>query len=327
MPPPGGSVIGSAVSQGLLNAMLRLPAQGMANRAAFYVLNECRRWLVRAAGDPLVRYRLENAEILLPLSHMLPIHRRMFPDYSSNVGRIARHVLAKYPELTFIDMGANVGDTVAVLRSQAHFPVLCIEGNEQFFAILQMNAARLWREVDIERALVAPVAGEIRGRLVAREGTAYFEQDESSGEAFTGKTLSDVLRLHRRFARSKMIKVDTDGWDSRILRGELELLREVRPVVFFEYAPYFFALCQDDGFQVFESLRAIGFKRLLVYENTGDYLLEADIENTALLEDLHALYSRKGAERYADMCAFHEEDTDLCETIRRAELEFFCRTN
>ncbi len=305
--------------------MLRISAHGMVNRAKFRLLDECRRWLVRAAGDPLVRYALGDTEILLPLSHNLPIYRRAFPAYSSNVARIARHVLAKYPDLTLIDIGANVGDTVALLRSQAHFPVLCIEGSEQFFAILQMNAARLWREVDLERALVAPVAGEMRGRLVARAGTAYFGRDESSPEAITGKRLSDILRLHRRFAGSKMIKVDTDGWDSRILRGELEFLREAKPAVFFEYAPYFFALCQDDGFQIFESLRAVGFRKILVYENTGEYLLEADVEDTTLLEDLHALYSRRGAEHYADMCAFHEEDTDLCETIRRAELEFFSR--
>lgn len=67
----------------------------------------------------------------------------------------------------------------------------------------------------------------------------------------------------------------------------------------------------------------------LIYENTGEQLLPANLEDVQLLEDIHFYYSGRNGQRYADICAFHEEDTDLCQIVRRMEMEHFntYRTN
>jgi len=71
------------------------------------VLNK-RRELLERLGDPLVSYTLGGMQLLV-----LPIYRRLYPDYSAQAARIAAHVKSKYPALTFIDVGANVGDTLS----------------------------------------------------------------------------------------------------------------------------------------------------------------------------------------------------------------------
>jgi hypothetical protein len=61
----------------------------------------------------------------------------------------------------------------------------------------------------------------------------------------------------------------------------------------------------------------------MIYKNNGDYLLTADLENSSLIEDIHKFYSGYSGQRYCDICAFYEEDLNLCQTVRRAEIEFF----
>src|SRR5690349_19398723 len=95
------------------------------------------RRLLMKNGEPLIQYALDGTPLLLPMSHPLPLYRREYPQYSSNVGRIAAAIARNTPDFTFIDIGANVGDTLAIVRANAEFPVLCIEGAEQYLPVLR----------------------------------------------------------------------------------------------------------------------------------------------------------------------------------------------
>jgi len=299
-----------------LKAMRAVPATRRAN-----VLGK-RRSLLALLGDPLVTYQLGGTQLLLPLSHNLPIYRQLYPDYSAQAARIARHVHGKYPTLTFIDIGANVGDTVALVRELAHFPILSIEGNDRFFELLQANVAHL-QDVYLERAFVGHVTGAVKGAIALQSGTSHLVEDKAGGTLVQTKTLSDILSTQPVFAHSKMIKLDTDGLDCRILNSELELLSRLRPVILFEYDPYYFVQHGDDGLATFANLRQNGYRTTLVYENTGEYLLAANLDNSSLLQDLDQFYSGRGGKRYCDICAFHADDADLAQVIRLAEIEFF----
>ena len=70
-------------------------------------------------------------------------------------------------------------------------------------------------------------------------------------------------------------------------------------------------------------LQDLGYRHAIFYENTGEYLLTAELSQQSVLEDIHDLYRGRGTDRYADICVFHDEDTDLCHTVRRAEIEHF----
>ncbi len=309
------------LSQRLFDELMRIPNKDLINRIKFQFLSKCRNLFIRL-DNPLIHYNLDGTKISLPLSHDLPFNRKTFPQYSANVARIARHVVEKYDNMTFVDIGANIGDTVAILRNPAHFPILCIEGDEHFFNILKMNVTHL-QDVEIENIFVGNFTGLFTGNIERMKGTARLVQNSSESHKFNMQTLTDILKRHPRFFNSKMIKADTDGFDCLILKSESELLSRIKPVLFFEYDPYLFGLYNDDGYKIFESLQSIGYQFALFYENNGDYLLGTDIGNTALIEDIHQFYSDRMGKRYCDVCVFHKEDSDLWEKVRLSEIQFF----
>jgi FkbM family methyltransferase len=272
--------------------------------------------------DRYVRYTLDGSEMLLPLAHDLPLFRAHYPQYSSNVGRLCAAMTKKYPELTLIDIGANVGDTVAIVRAQVNCPILCVEADEYYFALLQHNvASRGFKDVELVKTFVASEAGEMKGELVSGGGTAHFEQGSAAG--MRTQRLSALAAEHARFAAAKVVKIDTDGFDCSIMAAELDWLAAKRPMVFFEYDPYFFRTQPYDGTRIFADMSRIGYRAAIFYDNRGDYLATVDIvRDTAVLEDMQKYFEGRGSALYADVALFHGDDQDVADAARAVEAEW-----
>ncbi len=301
--------------------MLLSPEAGWLGRVKSMAAGRLRRYMI-AHGDPLIRYTLDGTELWLPLSHELPYIRQGAPQYSSNLARIAARVSSRKPDFTLVDIGANVGDGVAMARLKAHFPILCIEGSDRLFPILQMNIGAT-DDVALEHAFVGAETGPVQAGVHHERGTAYLVPMQHGAGPLRVETLSTILARHPRFAAPGMIKIDTDGMDCLILKAELALLAKCKPVLFFEYDPYSFVKQQDDGFGIFKELHKIGYEIALIYENNGDYLLTGELANRRLLEDLHEFYSGRTGHRYCDVCAFHRDRSEMAEEVRAAEIRFF----
>lgn len=278
--------------------------------------------LVLKFGDPLVRFRFGPFDLRLPLSHRLPIYLQQCPHYNRNLGRIGKLLSARYPGLCAVDVGANVGDSVAVLRARAHFPVLCVEADPGFFELLRRNAAQ-FPDVELVRAYLGEAPSEVPGRLRSAEGTGHVEAADS-GQTISIRTLCQVLADHPRFAAAKLVKIDTDGYDCKIIRGAAPCLGRSKPVLFFEYDPYFLSRQGDDGLSVFRTLDDLGYRDLLVYDNLGRLLGPARVGDDADLSRIHNDYcdGRPGG-RYVDLCAFHSDDADSFAEALRSETAFF----
>jgi FkbM family methyltransferase len=309
------------LAQGTLDALLNLQSRIFVDEGRFRVLRRLRRWLINH-GDPLVTFQFEGTTLLAPISHELPLTRKRLPHYSANLGRIAAHLLTKYPDLSVIDIGANIGDSAAIIRRMAHVPILCIEGNARYFELLKKNVAH-FGEVYPVQAFVGSATGQVRGRIQAWKGTGSIVLDEQSSQTIPMKTLSTVLEAYPQFRQSKLLKLDTDGFDVSILHSELELLGRLRPVLFFEYSAPAFSSYEDESFTIFEALQKRGYRALFVYEETGEYSLCAHLDNSTLVQDIHRFYSDRRDKRYSDLCVFHGDDADLCQSLRLAELDYF----
>lgn len=238
-----------------------------------------RRLLVRL-GDPTVRYRVRAVELELPLSHELPFYQHDHPRYDRQLGTIAAELGGPV-----VDVGANVGDSAAAIRAESEVPILCVEGDARFFALLERNA-RTIGGVELEQAFVE---GPARGRVRAGAGTARVAEGD---EPLASKPLAQILDEHPAFSRPALIKLDTDGMDVPILLANLALLEDLRPVLFFEYDPH---LGADPA--IFERLREAGYASADWYENTGEHV--ATLELPA---HLHEEYVGHGSARYADVC-------------------------
>jgi FkbM family methyltransferase len=266
-------------AEALVRAILCTSPSTRSGRARLKALIALRRLLVRAR-DPLLRWRVGSADLLLPLSHELPFYRHDHPLYDRAIGEIAADLGGPV-----VDVGANVGDTAAEIRSRTGVPVLCVEGDARFFTILTRNAPQL-EPVELEHAFVeGPATGAVeRGRGTARV--------VAGADSLPGKPLSRILEEHPAFAEPALVKLDTDGMDVPIVLANLELFERTKPVLFFEYDPHLGATPE-----VFARLREIGYRRMDVYENTGE--LAARVE---LPGDIHDTYVGHGGARYADVC-------------------------
>jgi FkbM family methyltransferase len=278
-----------------------------------------RPFLVRRS-DPAITYRLDGMDIGLPLSHELPFFRKYHPLYSSNLGRIVRKVAAALEEFTLVDVGANVGDSVAIIRSQCYCPILCIEGAETYYSYLIANTANL-RDIELEKCFVATETASAKAKLDVRSGTARLTP---GGERLhTFKRLSEIVAAHVRFSNPGFIKIDTDGMDCEILRCEASFLKRTQPIVFFEYDPNFLPADEEMALSVFDSLAEAGYDRLLVYENLGDLMLSSRTTEKSLLQDLHHYFSGRQSLRYCDICAFPQSREHLWSEIKSSEIAFF----
>jgi hypothetical protein len=85
-----------------------------------------------------------NVTLTADRDHRLDQYLARFPDYSRNLPRVAQVLLDSGREFEILDVGANIGDTAALLRAAGVTNRLhCVEGNASFFRLLEKNAAAL----------------------------------------------------------------------------------------------------------------------------------------------------------------------------------------
>ena len=281
-------------------------------------------WLTRA--DPAVEHPICGTTLRLPLSHQLPVHQAAHPDYSLNLGRIAAAATAGRPDATIIDIGANVGDSVAIMRPGTTAPILCIEGDASFLPYLEVNAHR-FADIEIAPTYVRTAdAGDGAMAVVRDGGTARLEQVGDVGTAGPGPhlevtPLADILAAHPRFMSPRLIKVDTDGQDAGILADADDVLASAHPVLFFEFDPAMTrAASGGDPLTTFTQLADLGYRRALFFTNLGELVIGLDRDSWREIPTLADYPSAGDPVAYFDVCAFGTDDGDLAAEVEATEL-------
>ena len=270
-------------------------------------------------------YRIGRFELLLSGDHLLDRYQRDYRLTDTALGEIVRLAAAKYPDLTAVDIGANVGDTAAVMCRHRDIPVLCVEGHPAFVALLRRNVARLPSGIEIAECLVGPGGPVSLDRLRKHNGTATLRPASApaatSAAQIPVRPLADVLREHPRFARPRLIKTDTDGADFDILLSSLDVIGACRPILHFEYKPDIRPDGMAQSIHAIAALGAAGYTRFLVYDNFGNYLEMVEHDAAERFGDLnryllsHAIFGRRDI-HYLDVCAFGAQDEDLAIQLR-----------
>jgi FkbM family methyltransferase len=274
-------------------------------------------------------YRLGRTMLVLPRSHLLDQFRQHWPRLQLALGDLAEVVAHKYRGFSAIDIGANVGDTAAMICSRDDVPTLCIEGNPIYWPYLEENARRIGPHIVIDRSFLGEFAGAKRLEIHNDPaGTTRLSPSPEAGEVML-RTLDQVLRDHPRFIRSKLIKLDVDGFDFEIIRGAVELLKVLQPILFFEYSPIESSAGGGDGVECFKTLTGIGYDRFLVWDGFGHYMIHltaADFDKFVDLTFYLVSNRRFGAAVYHyDICAFPAGDADLFEALRNQQLDVCLR--
>lgn len=229
-----------------------------------------------------------------------------FPNYSRNFSKLVAEILDEDKTSLIVDIGANIGDTAALLRSKGvSNPILCIEGNPIYINLLKLNAT-LFNDVEIVQSFLGDKVDKIIGTVITKEGTAKIIQ-EGLKESIKTTTL-DQLFSENNYKNLKILKVDTDGFDILILQGANKTIQEFKPIIFFEYDNSL-NIATESCLEYLLSLSRIGYKKVLFYDNFGNLLVSLNLTDQESLQLLDKYINNSFKPfPYYDVAVFHEND-------------------
>jgi FkbM family methyltransferase len=252
-----------------------------------------------------------------PIEQLLNVYKH----YSRNLARLAKYIEHKYPNYNLIDVGANIGDTAALVRSEGvNQHIHSFEGEPTYFKLLQTNLQQ-FSNVSAYEAFLGQTNETQTISTEVSLGTAKLSQQ--SDRQIVVQKLSDLANKHQ-ITNIKLLKTDTDGFDFKILRGSLDLISRDKPVLFFEYDATYLEEQGEDGTAIFKQLQDLGYHKMMYYDNFGKFLICITTKDTALIQQLYN-YMRKqeGAFPYYDVTVFHKDDDELADHVVAQETEFF----
>jgi FkbM family methyltransferase len=274
-------------------------------------------WFVRRFSDPVVRVKVGDRYLYVNTSHALPQYTANFPYYDTALPRLCAFLERKRGYLTLIDVGANIGDSVSSVASKVSGTFLCIEADTKYVNPLEMNVKGI-DSVTIETVLVSDVEEELSVGFVQTCGTSRLARTSSADRSRSMATTVDKLvQKHPAFARTNIIKVDTDGYDYKVIRGSSALIREANPVIYFEFSPEHLKLVAgEDPISIFDFVSKRNYSNALFYDHTGLPLMTIKTAETATISMLLNYASIKGG-FYYDVLLFHDsQEADFLEFCR-----------
>jgi FkbM family methyltransferase len=306
------------LSQKIVDAITQQQARGVLASLYLALLIKIRLWLIRIAHDPLITFTFHGTPLHFNLSHNLPLHVRSYPDYALNLGEIMEGVIQKYPQAAVIDIGANIGDSVVILKRIQDIPVLCIEGDEMYFKLLQHNTRR-YTHVALANTFVGQSVDQVT--LSKAGGTGQLVRptpDLPTAQTVVLQPLPAILDQYPQFASVKLLKIDTDGMDIEILRSTENWLNEVKPILFIEYYPRLIPADQRDPQVFIHFLKRTGYTYGLAFMNTGEMILSFNLEHAggdSPLVDLHYFSLNSRQDTFYDLCLIHQNDQDVFQSL------------
>lgn len=289
-----------------------------------WLWTKARGGLIRFAGDPSCRMEAHGRRLEMPLSHSLPAILSRHPCYDTLPGRLAAFLRdSGAGHLVTIDVGANIGDTVAAMRPEDADLYLALEPCPRFRRFLEKNW-RAARNVVVLDAACGETTTEARVSFRTALGTARMGFE--NGPATTGVrvvAIDDLLSEQPRFARPDLIKIDTDGHDFAVLRGARRTIARVRPAVLFECDIFGNPRYIEETLETPESFHDAGYESVIVYDNFGYLAGRYSLADRAALEAL-LFYQATSEVFYFDLLLPRPGDD---EAFHRAEREFFARTH
>lgn len=264
--------------------------------------------------------RVGQFSIEVPALNPVAWHYSHTPDLIAQLGRLTSLLRKKYPDLAAMDIGANVGDTACIIKSAEDIPLLCIEGEEFSFGFLKRNIAQFRNATAHqlflgEKTEMASVGFENTGwNLTLKPRTG------SAAKSIKLTSLDDFMVTQPDGRAFKLLKIDTEGFDCSIIRGAVNFIQTVTPVITFEYNRGNMDAIGEPGLPTIFKLQDLGYSRIVFHDQNGRFLLATTLDDHVLIKDLHDYADCvQGCIGYLDVTVFHATDTELAD--RFAEME------
>jgi FkbM family methyltransferase len=267
-----------------------------------------------------VSVKVGNYEILMPGNNAQISLYKYSPNANSQMARLAQLIFNKYPNSSMIDIGANVGDTIAVVRSKTEIPIIAIEGDAFSYSFLQKNASK-FKDIYI----ISEFLGEEKKLMkvtMEKEGwnNTLIPSAEGTNE-INLKTLDDAITEQQlEDKKIKLLKIDTEGFDTIILRGCKKTISRNNPVLYFEYNGENMNKIGEQGFETVMDLKNHGYHYIHIFDCIDNLIMATTLDNVDTIKQLHDYaHTNKTMIPYFDICVFHAEDADLANDFLRTE--------
>lgn len=277
--------------------------------------------------DPVIRMKIGNEQLNMHLSHSLPLILVSHPFYNKALCRISTFLKEEFGYLSMIDIGANIGDTVTLVRENVNDGTfICIEGDEKYYSLLLENLQAI-DNVVCEQVFCGE-SNKNGSLLLLRKGGTSVIGDESALSSSRGNNMSTIVTLdslinkHQAFSNANLLKIDTDGYDYKVIRGGKKFLSDSKPVILFELSPCHLIATGENPMTIFPLFQEIGYHDIIFYDNTGLLITKLTTDD---IEQISALirYASTKKDFYYDVILFHRRNHDILEKFYTLEQDFF----
>lgn len=232
------------------------------------------------------KYRIE-----MPGNNVQRSNYIIFPDLNALLGRLASAIYFKYSGMAAIDIGANVGDTIAVIKSVVNIPVVGIEGDDISFDYLTKNIQQ-FSNVSIIKAFLGEKPETITANFSSVGWNTTISPSEKGTDQVSIRTLNDVISNEiRKDLNYKLLKSDVEGFDTIVLRGAAQIIKRYKPVLFFEYNRTIMKRNGEEGLSTIFSFRDFGYDKIVFFDHMGTLLLFTSLANKEVITHLHEYIS------------------------------------
>jgi FkbM family methyltransferase len=260
-----------------------------------------------------VRRSVQGVDLWMPWSHRLPDYAVLSPAYGQNLVEMAALLQARDESeiLSFLDVGANIGDSTRQILARVPARALAVEADPHYLTYLRRNLSDLPGATIVE-ALLTTASNDTRSWAPERRGgtTHFVESTEAAGGsgAMPSLPIAHLVRDYPDFADMRLIKSDTDGYDTQLIPELAAAYASSRPVLFFEYDPALTAsVAHVDAAKVWDDLAQLGYDQVGFWDNQGRALGSGPCTSAA--DATRALLqSAEPKVDYLDVCVVHGDD-------------------
>ncbi|MBS1599290.1 MAG: FkbM family methyltransferase [Bacteroidetes bacterium] len=272
----------------------------------------------------IVKRNIYGSKVLMPKSHSITYNLSHFPYYNTNLQRITQQYQQFRKErFSIVDVGANIGDTLLMLRQVTEAPVHCFEGDPFYFDLLKKNSAQI-KECYIHNILLSDKPVSVKVKNESALGTSKFVADAEGGTSLDFSSIDHFFEKNFSNEKIGIIKTDTDGYDLKILKGAENILRRHHPVIFLEYDRTLFEKNNDDGITFLNYLQDLDYNGILVYDNYGKLICITELKEKKTILSLHAyIKNQKITFPFYDLAIFAAKDGVFFNSFSNLELNFF----
>ena len=214
--------------------------------------------------------KMHGHDVILNYGYTYPIYSRLFTSYNNPLVELVyqAYTANNNSQVTLIDVGAAIGDTVLLIHSSCPNIVsnyYCLDGDKEFFKYLQYNLNYIKEAMPVF-AMLSDGAKVEKELIRTHKGTA-----SSQGTVEIEARPLDTVMQEVNVKAIDIIKIDVDGFDGKVISGSKQILEAHKPAIIFEWHPILIAQTNNSSLDPFQFLSSCGYDNFVWFTKYGEF--------------------------------------------------------